>query len=62
MDMKCCSAFAFPVWLLEELGMHGEVAHILEKDSVCSIWQLSVKAQLTAPPLWGEVSCYVNLE
>lgn len=58
MGMKCCSVFAVPVWLLEALGMHREIAHILEKGSIiCSIWQLGVETQLTAPPLWWRVSC-----
>lgn len=61
MGMKRCRVFAVPVWLSEALGMHGEIALLLEKVSICSIWQLSVKTQLTAPPLWA-VSCYVDLE
>lgn len=51
MSMKCCSGFAVCVWLLEVLGVHGGIARVLEKGSVCSVWHLSMKIQLTAPTL-----------
>lgn len=51
MSTKCCSGFAVCVWLLEVLGMHGEIAHALGEGSVCSVWQLSIKTQLTDPTL-----------
>lgn len=61
MGMKHCSVFAVPVWLSEVLGMHGELAHILE-GSFCSIWQLGVETQLVACSSGGECPVYVDLE
>lgn len=37
MSMKCCSGFAVCVWLLEVLGVQGEIACVLGKGSVCSV-------------------------
>lgn len=51
MSMKCCSGFAVCVWLVEVLGLHGKIAHVLGKGCACSVWQLSIKTQLTAPTL-----------
>lgn len=33
------------------LCVHGDTAHVLGRGSICSVWQLSIKTQLTAPTL-----------
>lgn len=61
MGMKRCRVCCSCV-VIGGIGHAWEIAHLLEKGSICSIWQLSVKTLLTAPPLWWAISCYVDLE